>query len=584
MRFRASISAAVISLCASIGWATDACEVADWAPANSLGVMAWAGSGQASQGFAESRLGQLWAEPSVKEFLTQPASSGWAWMRKAIAEKTTPERADAIQGLLSQLWHQPVMACAFPVEKDQDWPLSVGFGVVWQTDPQSESRAKVLLAWIAEEEEMTLPHRTISGIEFTKLGKKEPVWFARQNDKWILAFGEKAAATMAKQSALPSGFLTNDMNRRARKALGDDKPFYYSCVNSRAIRTIIEQEATAHRSKSTTQPSGEPRTTGFTSLVAGAVVLLGGGTFGSQEFATAVRFDGPYLHRTSYARTDKERPLPFDFFGSKPLDRAWLNEIPGDACYVSLGTWEPRQVYTHTLALIEDIMRAVDSTAPTSQPAEGLTRKISDFLGFDPEKEILPHIGESFVMYTQTPTGMLPGVVLVAELRDGKALQARIDKLVAKLPKEISFQDLDVEGETLHLLNLASSNAMALGMFASPCWAITDNRLILSLQQSGARQYLQNRASTQPAMAPIARKPAIPGFPGQVQRTRRGVARICERVWILHADLLPTGHVLPGRRSRPAAERPTNTARGSAPGGGVGETPRGIRKLVDGGW
>lgn len=510
MRIKANVAAAIIGLCVSSGWAADAYEVAGWAPAEAVAVMAWAGAEQASQGFPESRLGQLWAEPTIQRFLKEPASSGWAWLYDAIAEESTPERATAIQGLLSQLWHQPVMVCAFPVEKSDAWPLSVGFAVLGGADPQSEARAKTLLEWIAEEEKKELPRRTIGGMEFTQLGEDAPVLVARLQDRWLLAFGDQSAAVMAKRWPAPSGYATNPVNLRAQKEIGPVKPFYYSCFDAQAVWTMIKNEITAHRAKTTENrlPSAGALPTG----IVAALLVLGGGSFGSQEFATTIAFDGPHLHRISYARSDDKNPLPFDFLGSRPLNTSWLREIPGDVTHLRLGTWEPRKVYAQAIRLAEEIQLVLEPNSQASRPADaGFARRIRDTLGFDPEQDLLPHVGRQAAFYAHPSPG-IPSVVLVLELHDGEILNERIEKLLEKLPEQIHFQEIEIGDHRLHVLMFTGNAGLTLNALVSPCWAITGDRLIVASQQSGAIRYLQSRAETQPAVPPAADKAALRDF------------------------------------------------------------------------
>ncbi len=508
MRIKANVAAAIIGLCVSSGWAADAYEVAGWAPAEAVAVMAWAGAEQASQGFPESRLGQLWAEPTIQRFLKEPASSGWAWLSDVMAEKSTLERATMIQGLLSQLWHQPVMICAFPVEKSDEWPLPVGIGIMWRVDQESDPQAKAVLAWLSELENQKLPRSTIEGLEFTRLGATTSMQFAVWGDKRIIASGKLAAAIMAKHVLSPSGYAENPVNRRSQQAIGGGKPFYYSCFDTHSVRAILQREISLRGSKTAGRTTEDPTWAVMPALA--AFVFLGGGTYGSQEFATALSFDGPYLHRTTYARADEEHPLPIDFLNSRPIERSWLREIPGDVSQLRLATWEPRKIYRETLRLIEELEGNPRPTGQTSQPAEAdLAQKIREALGFDPDREIVSHLGEQLACYIY-PAPVIPSIVLVIGVREGKALHARIGELLAKL--EFSFNDVAVGNQRLHVLQFSGQKGRNLSALASPCWAITDDRLVLALNQSAAMQYLQARVTTQPAVKPIAEKPVIRDF------------------------------------------------------------------------
>lgn len=506
----------------------DAFDVAAWAPADAVAVVAWSGSRDAAAGFQAAQLGKLWKEAPVQKFLTRPFLTGWSMLRTELVGEIGEKRTVAIESVLAQLWREPAMMCVMPVESSDDWPITLGAAFVWGDSQEKRGDVPLLVEWLVEQSELSSVEKEIGGVEFSQIEDGVPVYFGRCGRRWVLAVSDGAAEFFAKAETDRPSFRDNAVHRRARAEIGDLSPFYYACFdtarlreglidiivsavnptgaappsivlpekasiqNTFALNSNNDSRVSARRSRafSTLRRVDEP-VLGFAAAGLCFVPYVLCSDYGSQEVAAAWGFDGVHLHSAGYARADARLPLLFDYPARRKIDPRRIADVPDDAIGFEITGFDIATAYIDTLktatSLLKDLVarKAIE----TDEPPRDLRKLIRDQIGWDVADDLLAHFGDQWITYT--PPEML-GTVVSVDVRNAEALGKQMDKLMKLIPEELKPRKRRVGPDTMWELSVPEI-AAGLTLPYRPCWCLMKDRLVISLNPQPARRFIEHQ-------------------------------------------------------------------------------------------
>lgn len=517
------IAAAVLLTAAASVWGQEgpasagAITLAERAPKDALIVVAWSGADQTKPVFDQSRLGQLWNDEALQKGLCEPLGAAWALIKENAADEGKEAEALLFEQIASQIWRNPGIACLFPIEPTDDYPASLGVAFEWQAPPNGAELAKEIASTISDALGKDAKKIKFGKTVYTRISMDPPIYLAMRKGHWIVAFGKKTADAMAKKRSGARSFAQNACHKRAVEALGDIKPFFYTCVHTEQLNAHLRKALAGEAGRSSASdkpassqpgspnkgspsgPGGSESSWGFQATLASSGVTLAFVTFfsdismlGSAECANAVYFDGAELHEVSYARASEEHPLPFDFVATKPVDLKHLDAAPINTAFFSLLTWEPAAMYAQALKTIAEWGREYDQafakTGSSTLP-EDLGKYIADELGLDVEKDLLAHLGDHILFMGFRERADVVYVVAL-DLQDTAAVQGFVDKVIALLPKGIEVKPIEYENAKAYTLSFQDLGLGGPTTPASLCFAVTEGRLLLGVQMAAIRRYL----------------------------------------------------------------------------------------------
>ena len=192
-------------------------------------------------------------------------------------------------------------------------------------------------------------------------------------------------------------------------------------------------------------------------------------------FDLAIALDGP------------AKGLVRAYFDTPALAAAALKVVPEKASFCSASHFDVQGLLGLVRALLD---------AEKLQELEAGLAAAQETLGFDIEKDLLPHIGPAWVAYDVGGVelfGLLPGMALAIELKDPAKFQQALDALVAAAEKAIAaagpfmpeakFREVKLGETRVRYLNLAM-------LPLSPSLAVAKGRLFLTSTVNGMRRAL----------------------------------------------------------------------------------------------
>lgn len=544
-------AAAVVLVSASLSPAQDALHWARWAPEDAYAVATWQGAKAAAPAFEKSDLGQLWAEPTVHEFVMKPVRSIWPVILES-ARKTDdgPNRDEisAILQLAQAIWDNPGMVCVFPVTPDAAgrWPYPDSGAAVWDLgESASEIVEKIEAISRRMEKEKNRPpnrHVVIEGIDFEfEHDEENPLYTGVDGRRLIVALGESAARKIAAHlRGGGEGFAGTPAHAQmVRESRGVSGLAYVNLrmaiVRERATKLVREQ-LLRKRVWMGNLPKEAPL------LVAGALgLMVFQGNMGGDETAIAIGFEGRDLRTVWFAKSDPAFAWPPDFISHQPIDPKFLNLIPGSALSAGITTLDAAKAYQAALTAAE---RLIASTVPATQPAPAtspeeaealeeaqeagddeevvdmgedheepialsdpasasqpadsapgwIARRINGFTephGLNIERDILAHIGRHLAYYQDREFAGASLNVLV-ELADQPAFEKQLDKWLSLLPEGVTFKPRAVGGRRLFVLDVSKLGVTLPPMALSPCYAIAENCLLVSTNVAAGTRWLRS--------------------------------------------------------------------------------------------
>lgn len=506
--------------------AKDAFEIAGRAPKDSLMVLAWVGADQAKAGFEKTHLGELYNEPEVNTFLTSPVRSLWQALMQEIGKDGNETKAQAIEGLLSQLWHRPGLICVMSVKPTDESPTTLGVAAEWLIDDPDNTLRDMFKEWMKKESGDDVEQVKYGNVTYRRLTKDAPLYLAVRKRTWILAMGDQAAEAMAKKRSGDRSFLASAQHKRAAAALGDVKPWLYCAVNTEGLtKQAMDGFLAVDKLDGSVQDAAiVPLLTSSATAMFAGMLTAGPGMMGSGEFAAALGCDGKLLTRTSYAKPAEEHTWLFDYIGHKSVDAARLKEVPASADSFSLCTVDARKMFDETIDTVQSyIADAIKRTGGEAETPD-LRAQIKAGIGVDLSDELFAQLGDHLLMYTTD--GGSEGVLAV-DIKSREAIEGVLVQTLQKGSGYVQFTPEDIDGGRLFNLSFAGAAANlgpAASMLAAvhPTIGVSDNRLILSMDPAAIKRYLK-RVQEASEGGDDARHPAVKKFLDEHKDTQFGM-------------------------------------------------------------
>lgn len=175
------------------------------------------------------------------------------------------------------------------------------------------------------------------------------------------------------------------------------------------------------------------------------------------------------------------------------IEARHLARVPADAARMQSWTLDGAA----WLATAERIAAANDPAgAGAMRGALGQFRAVA---GFDLEKDLLAALGPDWTIYDAPAAGgLMPGMALIAGVRDHDAFAATHEKLLALVERVGATAEMKptlgrstYRGHTIHTLSFAGGG-MALPI--TPAWCLLDDRLVVSLSPQFAKALVDGHA------------------------------------------------------------------------------------------
>lgn len=495
--------------------AENAYEVAEWAPPDSVAVIAWSGADAARPQFEQSALGQLWNEPFIHKFAgemgrnfysitTQSFIHARNATQKALAQadgKTLDETqiqsrslesVETMTHFLYTLWNQPVLWCVFPTEPSEEWPHEIGWALVGRIDDQYPDVLPQLITTSLKEDEDESIEVEIGGETFTHISGRGQLYIGQVGDRWILGGGQTAIENLLTNWQAKRTFAGHPLYVQTREQFKLKDPLLFNVFHtSEFIKQLLAIAKTEQSRKGSSPLASDFGELPYIGMAAG--MLISGFNMGTEHTAAAAGFEGPFLRTCSSSKKNEQHPLFFDFINSRPMDWKWVESVPFNAYSFYCITADWSDMYHQTINTIEHYRQELDEGNDLTDEADtddNLKQEIIDKLGFDPDKELLAYLGPHVLIYSVPGLG-LPSYYMIIEVRDAPGLQERLDVLLEKIPESIVTFDTETVGQaTLHILRSEALGMVEMPVLA-PCWTLYKDKLVLCSNSRAVSQLLK---------------------------------------------------------------------------------------------
>lgn len=454
------------------------------APDDCLAFFGWSGTAKADpqSGNATER---LVAEPEVQAFLQHVEAVVTSALRQSRTDSAEAAVvADAAPRLVKALLLNPASLYVADVAMRQDG-VDVRAGLVVNTgnDAQAIELAIRKLEGLLLRNlprELKVEELTIEGVRLRKIPSPpqapEVLW-GFKDSLLLVVVGQDEAAPLIKRlssAASPAGWLET-----LRRDLPVDRPGMTTYVN---VPRILAVAAPA-------LGDAGPEA---------ALVLFMLGVSDVQSITAVQGLDATGTVSKMLVKLNGEPRGVFMAVSNKPLTAADLKPIPRDANVALALRLDLAKLYAEAL-------RTVDRIDPDSRRefTRGLERAEQE-LGLNLQKDLLEPLGDTWMMYHAAGEGgaLLTSLTAVGSVRDGKRLQATIDKLVA-----LADQQLEREGSRrhpkIHQFTFADAEIRyitAPDMPLAPAWCVKGDQVIVALYPQMIKAYL-SRAADAPTLA-----------------------------------------------------------------------------------
>jgi hypothetical protein len=225
-------------------FASDALDLARWAPKESYFVLTWQGADAATPAFEKSQLGQLWAEPQFQAFVMTPLPGLKELIKKAIREDDpdADRLFPIVKQVMTQMWRRPGMVCAFPApadaENSEDWPVDDAIAAAWKIGPDAARLFDAIFEQARKQDE-TVRRETFAGVTWLR-SAEAPIYFGHQKERWLLATGRAGAQRIAEQQeGSGPGFADTPAHARAVQRFRDISTLFYENLQTHTARERI---------------------------------------------------------------------------------------------------------------------------------------------------------------------------------------------------------------------------------------------------------------------------------------------------------------------------------------------------------
>ena len=170
-----------------------------------------------------------------------------------------------------------------------------------------------------------------------------------------------------------------------------------------------------------------------------------------------------------------------------PVTLADLPPLPPDVSRFSMLRIDPSGLYDAGLVAFDTLAGeafGADDQAKTPEEAAklrkaALERELTKFLGLNVKEDLLPHLGDKFVMY-QTPTEGLSvfGTVICISVKDAEKVKAATDRLQRGL-ETLAGNPLKLRRKLLHGVEIREVYSRGFG-FITPTYAVVGDWLVIA--------------------------------------------------------------------------------------------------------
>jgi hypothetical protein len=402
---------------------------------------------------------KLWAEPSVQEFIQLLGDE-----IKSTIEKQDPDAADkfgSVLVLIEAAFKHPMafQLLGFTVEENP----TINLEVVIDLESDAE-RVKGLIDELIKLAPTPPLTEEIEGVTFSHPPIPEdragvmPRW-GMYKSYLIFTLGQKTtAATVArlKSNAAGPAWLSAIL-----RDLNVERPTAVMQLDMRPIWTIVEPLID--------QPS----------IRAG---LKASGVMGIKRFAAVTGLDANGTVERSMIETDGAPQGLVALLPDKPLTPEDLKGIPAKPAQANIIRFDLAET-------VEAILKVADAVEPNARiQFDQLSDQGEQILGFSIKNDLIKSFGDvwmSYVSASEPGSGLVPSVVLVANLRDSEKMLSIQEKLAGLIKQEMERQGQQAP-VTLHEFNSRGAKGYRLQINSfplpvTPTWAISKDQLIISV-------------------------------------------------------------------------------------------------------
>ena len=178
-----------------------------------------------------------------------------------------------------------------------------------------------------------------------------------------------------------------------------------------------------------------------------------------------------------------------DMFGTKPLNRRSLENIPSDALFAASLSLDLNHLLIKSLEMLDRLEPVV-----AEQMRDGLSA-MSAQTGIDPQRDILAHMGETWTIFNGAGDGFGVGTLITLDLHDEAAFSESMERLLVLL-RSMGLRDnikrYKANETTIYTLQFPGASNPA-----QISWAIYNGHLWFSLFPQVLRPYLDGSGAVE---------------------------------------------------------------------------------------
>ena len=480
---------AVLLSCGAAAWSatgTAAEALVTQLPPEVIAFVASSGGDELAPAFEQSILGQMWRDPQMQQFYgqlkqaliqqiggamaqTEPGSEDGAAGQEGPAEASP---VDHWLGMVKEVLSRPIVVAvaAKPTEVGGKNPVPI-YGLAFiKAGPRRQALAQA----VAQVESLA-PAGTIEELQVGQWSMHTlveedgpPVYWGWVGDTFVLAVNDKTGrvASAAGGSEGSAGCAALMESLATVPAHGDALVFHVDFVRAAAA---IAGGVSASRE----DPNDAAEAMMVYTMAQMVVQELGLDQV--KSFTTRVGFDGAAMvHESLLAAPGPHTGL---LAALETTTAEQLDWAPAEAMSVSAINCPPAQVYG-------TVMQAIKAVAPPEafDQIEGQIAALEEQMGVPLRTALVENIAGPMVGYSMgagtAGGGPLGGSVAVVALRDGAVVEGvltRLEQFVAGMAEAMAaVQVTEQGGRRVHTWTVAPLAMMQV----SPCWTVTDNRLV----------------------------------------------------------------------------------------------------------
>jgi hypothetical protein len=439
-------------------------------PAGTLAIVAIPSVSTLETQLGASSLAKIVQEPEVQKFFDKPMAA----LRGAIGSAMPPSLdASVAKDLFTGSAAVAVTSVTLPKPGSADFP---DIGLIAYAKASSAERLVTFRAALSDLAQSRggakSEHKKSGEVDVETLsfpGSPIPVLSAQVGPRFYVSTSASALDTVLSLAAGKGAPLTGDPTFRtvASKVGSDETPLVLTFVDVERIVTLFAPRM----SPSLAAAFGKSGLSGLKAIGLGTTMKSG-------SFVD-----------TSFVYCPSPRAGILRSVDGEPLDLSHLSQIPKDLTSFGMSRLQLGPIWDTAW----DAIKAFDP-AECEQWQKALAG-VEQQLGFSIKADLLDSLGSELIDYSKPSATGFPEFLMFLELKNPAKFLDCAQKATAKLPN-VKIKEVPVgESQKLYYLDLSQLGPAA--MFVQPCYAISGNRLVLSLN-------LQSLKSTLATLQPTA--------------------------------------------------------------------------------